>query len=70
MVHFLNKITDALNKKKHTIAIFCDLKKAFDTCNHQILLSKLKKYGVDGGELNWFQSYLPNCKQFVSIENS
>ena len=60
MVHFLNKITDALNNKKHTIAIFCDLKKAFDTCNHNILLAKLKKYGVDGSELDWFQSYLSN----------
>ena len=28
MVHFLNKITESLNKKKHTIAIFCDLKNA------------------------------------------
>ena len=44
MVHFLNKIGDSLNNNKHTIGIFCDLKKAFDTCNHQILLLKLKKY--------------------------
>ena len=65
LVHFLNKITDALNKKKHSIAIFCDLKKAFDTCDHHILLSKLKKYGVEGMELDWFQSYLSNRKQFV-----
>ena len=43
MVHFLNKITDSLNNKKHTVAIFCDLKKAFDTCDHSILLKKLKK---------------------------
>ena len=44
MVHFLNKISDSLINNKHTIGIFCDLKKAFDTCNHQILLLKLKKY--------------------------
>ena len=48
MVHFLNKITDSLNDKKHTVAIFCDLKKAFDTCNHDILFKKLKKYGIEG----------------------
>ena len=69
MVHFLNKITESLNKKKHSIAIFCNLKKAFDTCNHSILLKKLKKYGVDNVELGWFESYLTSRKQFVSIKN-
>ena len=69
MVHFLNKIAESLNKKKHTIAIFCDLKKAFDTCDHTILLLKLKRYGVSGTELKWFESYLTKRKQFVSIKD-
>jgi sarcosine oxidase/L-pipecolate oxidase len=38
LVKFLNKITENLNTKKHTLAIFCDLRKAFDTVDHQILL--------------------------------
>ena len=58
MVHFLNKITESLKNKKHSIAIFCDLKKAFDTCNHKILLSKFKKYGIEGCELN---GSVPTC---------
>ena len=70
MLTLLNKITECLNKKKHSIAIFCDLKKAFDTWNHEILLSKLKRYGIEGSELEWFRSYLTNWKQFVTIGSS
>ena len=52
MVHFLNNISNALNEKKHTVAIFCDLRKAFDTVNHDILLKKLFKMGIRGVELH------------------
>ena len=44
-----------------------DLQKAFDTVDHQILLSKLDYYGIQGISNNWFKSYLSNCKQFVSL---
>ena len=56
-----------LIKKKHSLAIFCDLKKAFDCCDHTILLSKLEKYGIRGSELLWFKSYLTDRKQFVAL---
>ncbi len=65
MIHFLNHVSEALNKKKYTIGIFCDLKKAFDTCDHQILLDKLKKYGVSGSEHNWCSggaTFLGSCR--------
>jgi hypothetical protein len=65
----LNHITQALNAKKHTLLIFCDLKKAFDTCDHSILLSKLSNLGITGTSLTWFKNYLTNRKQFVSLEN-
>ena len=44
-----------------------DLKKAFDTVDHQILLAKLKKYGIDGHEHSWFKSYLQNRRQFCKV---
>ena len=44
-----------------------ELQKAFDTVNHDILISKLDHYGIRGTANNWFASYLKNRSQFVSI---
>jgi hypothetical protein len=68
MTLLLNKISEAQNAKKHSLIIFCDLKKAFDTCNHRILLTKLHDLGIRNMELNWFSSYLSDRKQFVTID--
>ena len=67
MTHFANHVSKALNEKKHTIAIFCDLRKAFDSCNHNILLSKLSRLGIRGAPLAWFANYLSNRSQFVCV---
>ena len=50
--------------------LFLDLKKAFDTVNHQILLEKLKLYGVDAHALLWFTSYLSDRKQCIYVNGS
>jgi ribonuclease P/MRP protein subunit RPP40 len=52
------------------LAIFCDLRKAFDTVNHGILLKKLSKVGVHGTELKWLENYLSERKQFVQVNGS
>ena len=67
LTYFINFIAESLNKKEHTIAIFCDLKKAFDLVDHGILIKKLFNIGVRNTELLWFQDYLCNRKQFVCI---
>ena len=54
--------------KKVTVGVFIDLKKAFDTINHNLLLKKLAHYGVRGVANHWLASYLSNRKQYVSID--
>ena len=50
--------------------IFLDLKKAFDTMDHDIPLGKLKLYGVSSQSLNWFWSYLSDRKQQTFIDGA
>ena len=56
-----------MDKKLVTCGLFLDFSKAFDTINHDILLSKLYSYGIRGNPLRWFESYLYNRNQVVKI---
>ena len=60
----------ALLEATDTWAYNIDLKKAFDTVDHKILLSKLSHYGICGNAYNWFKSYLENRTQMCSINGS
>ena len=50
--------------------VFLDLKKAFDTVDHTILLSKLSAYGIQENAYNWFKSYLQNRTHIRSVSGS
>lgn len=52
---------------QYTALIFIDLKKAFDTVHHEILLKKIKKYGVNGLKNALFKSYLTKRLQFCKV---
>ncbi len=69
IIDLLNIIADAIENGDYTAAIFLDLKKAFDTVDHKILLKKLEHYGIKGTPLHLIKSYLSNRKQFVKIQN-
>ena len=67
LINLTENISQALDEGYIGCGIFVDLQKAFDTVDHEILLSKLDYYGIRGISNNWFKSYLSNRKQFVSI---
>ena len=63
-------ILNSMNNGMVTASIFLDLKKAFDTVDHDILIKKLKLYGVDGSTLKWFKSYLSKRIQSVCVNST
>ena len=67
LTHLTNFVSRELNEKKFVIGVFLDLKKAFDVVNHEILLKKFKKIGLNGVVLEWFTSYLEGRSQCVDI---
>ena len=69
---FCHKIATALNSKNYGIAVFIDLKKAFDTVPHDKLLQKLEHYGVRKNELSWFRSYFEGrtqCTEYNGVKS-
>ena len=65
LVDLYDKISSAIDRKEHSVGIFLDLSKAFDTVNHNILLDKLSYYGIRGLSLDLVKSYLSDRIQYV-----
>ena len=65
VINLVNSLLKSTDEGKHTLGIFIDFQKAFDTINHNILLSKLNFYGIRGKALQWFESYLMDRSQVV-----
>ena len=59
----LKDLCEAMNSKLITGLLFLDVKKAFDSLDHNILLTKLQALGVSGKMIQWFSSYLDRMQQ-------
>ena len=70
IMELVENITNAMDNGKFTIGVFIDLKKAFDTVDHNILVTKLDHYGIRGVAKKWLSSYLENRKQYVCFNGT
>ena len=69
LITFTDQILESMDKGYVTGAVFLDLRKAFDTVDHVLLINKLKGLGVAGKSLAWFRSYLSGRTQQKMCEN-
>ena len=69
LAKFTDDIKRELNIANNTIAAFIDLRKAFDTVDHSVLLLKIDHYGIRSDNYHWFESYLENRHQTVFANN-
>ena len=67
LLKIVEGIRENLDNKTFVCGVFVDLEKAFDTVNHQILITKLNHYGIRGIANQWFSSYLSSRKQNVKL---
>lgn len=67
LLEFMDRVSNGINDGKKVSGLFLDIQKAFDTVDHQILLTKLYNSGVRGVVYRWFKSYLMRRTQCVRI---
>ena len=67
IMELIEEISNATDNTKHAIGVFINLKKAFDTVDHEILIKKFNFYGVRGVGKDCIKSYHTNRKQLDEI---
>jgi len=69
VIKFIDFIEKAKKENKHVISIHIDVSKAFDSCDHTIIRSKLSRIGLSGSSLDLMTSYLKDRIQEMWIED-
>ena len=70
LLDITNKWYQNIDIGKVNGVIFLDLKKAFDTVDHGILLDKIQSYGIKGSAHSWLTSYLLNRTQYCYVNGN
>ena len=68
VVKLLTHIVQAYHDRVYSACFFLDLRKAFDTVNHSLLIKKLEHYGFRGQCSSYLRSYYQNRKQYVHTD--
>ena len=70
ILQLVEQINQPFGKKGYALGVFADLSKAFHSFDHQILLKKIEYYGIAGNNLRWFENYLKDRKQYISLKHN
>ena len=68
VIKLITHVVQAFHQKIYSACFFLDLKKAFDTVNHDLLIKKLEHYGFRGQCSEYLLSYFSNRKQYVQVD--
>ena len=66
---FVNKIEEDIRLGKHVATVYVDVSKAFDSCDHGLLINKIKRTGLNNKGINLMTSYLKNREQGITVNN-
>uniref|UniRef100_A0A8C3JYY1 Reverse transcriptase domain-containing protein n=1 Tax=Calidris pygmaea TaxID=425635 RepID=A0A8C3JYY1_9CHAR len=70
LIAFYDAITGWLDEGRAADVIYLDFSKAFDTVSHNILIGKLRQYGLDEGTVRWIENWLCDRTQRVMINGA
>ena len=70
ILHFVDDVVTALDRRLFTVTIFLDFSKTFDTVNKSIMLRKLDRYGFRNDVNDFLNSYLSDREMYVQVNGS
>lgn len=68
LLEFIDELVGYMEGGGQADVLIMDFAKAFDKCNHSLLIHKLKAYGIQGKANRWIQSFLSNRRQAVVVD--